>query len=103
MPIEPIKNSVANPVIPGKTAKKDVIDLKPQTSSSTAVSDDIVSLTAMPQGLKQSAEVDAQAMALNESRIAKIKAAIQDGSYVVDHERLAKKMLQFELNFPDTT
>lgn len=103
MPIESIKNPVANPVLPGKSAKKDVVDLKSQASGAAAVSDDTVSLTSMSQGMNHSTEVDAQTMALNESRIAKIKAAIQDGSYVVDPERLAKKMLHFELNFPDTT
>lgn len=103
MPIESIKNNVANPVLPGKSAKKDAVDSKSQAASAATTTGDTVSLTSTTQGLKHHAKIDAQDQQVNEARIAKIKAAIQDGSYVIDPERVAKKMLQFESNFPDTT
>lgn len=103
MPIESIKNTVANPVLPGKSAKKDAVDQKGQAASAAVTASDTVSLTSMSHGLKRSAEVDSHDQQVNEARVAKIKAAIQDGSYVIDPERIAKKMLQFESNFPDTT
>lgn len=103
MPIEFIKNNVASTVLPNKSAKPEALDNKNPTAVAASSKDDTVSITAMTQGIKQSSELESSESLVNEARVAKLKAAIQDGSYVVDHQRLAKKMLQFEFNIPDTT
>jgi negative regulator of flagellin synthesis FlgM len=40
---------------------------------------------------------------VNEARVAAIKAAVQSGSYQIDAGRVAKKILQFEQNLPNST
>lgn len=104
MPIESINNNIVSAVLQSKFAKKDPVDNKGSAAStSSSATDDTVSITATTHGIKQTAEVDSPEQAVNEVRVAKIKTALQDGNYVIDHDRLAKKMLQFELNIPDTT
>lgn len=104
MSIESINNSRTNAVLSGKTAKKDASDTKnPPALTTSGAMDDTVSLTSMPQGLRHTAESLAPEQLVNDARIAKVRAAIEDGSYVVNPERVAKKMLQFEFNTPDTT
>jgi negative regulator of flagellin synthesis FlgM len=103
MPIESINNTIASAVLPNKSAKKDSIENKSQTASTANVMDDTLSINAMTQGIKHTAELDSPEHMVNEPRVAKIRAALQDGSYEINHERLAKKMLQFEFNIPDTT
>jgi len=103
MPIESINNTVANPVLPNKSAKRDAIDNKSQASGTASAMDDTVSINAMTQGIKQTAELTSPVQMVNEAHVAKIRSAIQDGSYEINHERLAQKMMQFEFNIPDTT
>lgn len=103
MPIESINNAVTNPVLPNKSAKKDSVDSKGQPPGATTTLDDTVSINAMTQGFKQSAELTPPVQVVNEAHVAKIRTALQDGSYEINHERLAKKMMQFEFNIPDTT
>lgn len=102
MSIESIHNNVANALLSGKAARKDPVESKSSSTLATGVKDDTVSISSMPQGLKQLAEGDSSPVS-NEARLAEIRASIKDGSYLIDPQRLAKKMLQFESKLPDTT
>lgn len=95
MSIESISNSIASSVLANKSAKKEAVDNKSATAITASSKDDTVSITSITQGLPE--------QTVDDSRVARIRAAIQDGSYVVDPERIAKKMLQFEFNIPDST
>lgn len=68
------------------------------TTSSEAKSTDKVTLTSVTdlEQKAQSASVD------NSKRIEELKAAIKDGSYQVDAEKVAKKLIQTEVLFAGT-
>ncbi len=56
---------------------------------------DTVRISDAAQALQRSA--DAQSgVEVDTDRVAQIKAAIEDGSYKVDNERVAERMLQFD-------
>lgn len=68
------------------------------SSSSEAKSTDKVTLTGVTDLEKkvQESSVD------NSTRIEELKAAIKDGSYQVDAEKVAKKLIQTEVLFAGT-
>jgi len=55
---------------------------------------DSVSLSAQGQNLAKLEAAIAQSPEVNESKVAQIKAAIDDGSYKVDADSIADKMLK---------
>ncbi len=57
---------------------------------------DSVQLSDQAQGLKRLEDNIAKAPEVNEERVAQLKAAIADGSYTVNADRLADKILSSE-------
>lgn len=55
-----------------------------------------VSLSNQVQGLKQLENSIRSLPEVDESRVARIKAALADGTYQIDNEKLAGKLLSFE-------
>ena len=97
-----IKN-YTNSVLPGrsndsvKTLSKDVEGGTKPTASNKPV--DKVTLTDV---LSQVRELETKSQDVNvdnSARIAEIKAAIQEGSYQVDSQRIAEKLIQTEALF----
>ncbi|MCQ4307695.1 flagellar biosynthesis anti-sigma factor FlgM [Pseudomonas stutzeri] len=78
------------------TVPQPAADAVKNTSSSTAVSGESVQLSPEAQRLQQTAEKLGQQPSVDQERVAQIKQAIADGSYQVDPQRVASKLLAFE-------
>ncbi|MGE4407566.1 flagellar biosynthesis anti-sigma factor FlgM [Pseudomonas sp.] len=68
----------------------------PKTSNTSASSGDTVQLSPEAQRLQQAADKLNEQPAVDQERVAKIRQAIADGSYQVDSQRVAAKLLAFE-------
>lgn len=96
-----IINKPLAPLSPNKAATNNAVDIKPKSPDNAApiASEDSVVITSMAQNIQKSS--DANTPPVNEQRIQKITAALQDGSYKANPERIAEKMLQLEFKLPD--
>jgi len=103
MAIDSINNNVAGLATQNKTAAKQTIDAKNSALDTVISSADTVSITATAKDINNVSKKGASEPVINESRVAEIKASLDDGSYQINPERVAKKMLQLETNLPDTT
>ncbi len=101
MAIESISGSIINNVSPAKSGAKDTVDVKQK--SSVPISTDTVNLTDTAQDIKTAMAAGVASPVINEDRVAAIKSALQSGSYKVDAERVAEKMLRFEDQLPNST
>ena len=81
---------------PNKGVNNNTEPSKNQAKESTANQGDTVSITASASKLAALETQLANMPIADEQRVAQIKAAIADGSYQVDAERTASKLLQFE-------
>ena len=57
---------------------------------------DSVALTTISQEIKKAVAADSSQPTVDIDRVAKVKKALADGTYSVNAERLAKKLLQFD-------
>jgi negative regulator of flagellin synthesis FlgM len=67
-----------------------------QADNASARNDDTVRISDTAQALRRSLSENSDSAEVNSDRIAQIKAAIDDGSYTIDNERIADSMLRFE-------
>lgn len=67
-----------------------------KTSTVSGNASDTVQLSPEAQRLQQAADKLADQPAVDQERVEKLKAAIADGSYKVDNQRVAAKLLAFE-------
>ncbi|MGI9274058.1 MAG: flagellar biosynthesis anti-sigma factor FlgM [Endozoicomonas sp.] len=76
------------------TANKKAGSAKTSTESSVTVSDTSSLLARAEEVANQAPEVD-------DAKVEAIRQAIEDGELTIDYERLAQKMLEFELTLFD--
>lgn len=100
MAIESINTNKPTGLLPNKPAAKPSIDGTDKASN--PVAEDTVSLTATAKDI-QAAVGQKTEVPINEQRVAQIKAAIQAGEFPFNPERIAQKLLDLDLQLPDTT
>lgn len=104
MAIDSINNNVAGLAPQNKTAAKQLpVDVKNSPVDTVISNADTVSITTTAKDIDNVSKKGASEPAINESRVAEIKASLSDGTYQINPERVAKKMLQLETKLPDTT
>lgn len=99
MAIQPINNKPANATTPNAATKKTTPEIGTQSATQTTDTDK-VSLTSA-QDIRNAVTVSGSA--IDESRVAKIKAAVQAGDYKIDPARVADKWLQLETQITNST
>jgi negative regulator of flagellin synthesis FlgM len=101
MAIESISGNTINSVTPVKSGAKDAVNVKHKTSE--PISTDTVDLTDTAQDIKTAVATGGTSPVINEDRVAALRSALQSGSYKVDVERVAEKMLRFEDQLTNST
>jgi negative regulator of flagellin synthesis FlgM len=73
-------------------------DAQPSQGTRSADTADKVSLTNTAEKLKALEKQLSQEAPVNEQKIANVRAALENGDYEIDPEKIAEKMLNFESN-----
>ena len=94
MAIESVTGTKISTTLPTKTAAKESAELKEKPAAGASA--DTVELTGAAQDIKSATAASAAAPVVDEERVARIKAAVQAGTYQVYPDRVADKILQFE-------
>lgn len=89
MAIQPVNSgNIANSVAQAKPANKNAVNTQNEPLNPVA-SDDKVSIS-------QASGNNASPPVVDETRVARIKAAVQSGDYKINPEQVASKMLKFD-------
>lgn len=83
-----------------KTTQKAEVDSGKEATVKSAERDDSIAITAMAQGIKKAFESSSSDTIVDVDRVAAVKKAFTDGSYEINAERIAKKMIQYEKLMP---
>jgi len=83
-----------------KTTQKAEINGEKEASIKSAERNDSVAITAMAQGIKKAFESSSSGSIVDVDRVAAVKKALADGSYQINAERIAEKMIQYEKLMP---
>lgn len=81
------------------SGNKQPVDKNTNSTSLPDAASDTFSLTDEATLLQNVQQQIAKAPVVNESRVAELKAAIEDGTYQVDSQELARKLIDFEGGF----
>jgi len=99
MTIESITGRTQTPGVI-KTAPKAEIDGEGKASVKNTEKNDSIAITTIAQGIKKAFESSSAASSVDLNRVSSVKKALADGSYPINAERIAKKMIQFEKSMP---
>jgi len=83
-----------------KTTPKAEIDSGKKAAIKNAERNDSIAITAMAQGIKKALESSSSVAVVDADRVAAVKQALADGSYQINAERIAEKMIQYEKLMP---
>jgi negative regulator of flagellin synthesis FlgM len=83
-----------------KTTQKAEIESGKNAFIKSAERNDSVAITAMAQGIKKAFESSSSGAIVDINRVAAVKKALTDGSYQINAERIAEKMIQYEKLMP---
>jgi negative regulator of flagellin synthesis FlgM len=95
MAIENITGRMRVPITPGAGQKAE-LDNANKASAKTAGPADSVAITATAQGIKKTLESSSSATLIDVDRVRAVKKEIAEGSYQVNAEKIAEKMMQHE-------
>jgi negative regulator of flagellin synthesis FlgM len=95
MAIESITGRV-RPPITGSTSPKTEVESGQNTATKRSESTDSIAITPMANGIKKAIEATSSDAVVDMDRVAAVKKALADGSYQVNAERVAEKMVQHE-------
>ncbi|HEY8218640.1 MAG TPA: flagellar biosynthesis anti-sigma factor FlgM [Methylobacter sp.] len=84
---------------PIKTAPKAGVDGEKQVTIASPEKDDVVALTTATQEIKKAFGLSS-ALPVDIDRVNTIKKALADGSYQINAENVAKKLIEFEKLMP---
>ena len=79
-----------------KTTQKTEVDSGKKASIKSAERNDSIVITAMAQGIKKAFESSSSITIVDVDRVAAVKKALADGSYQINSETIAEKMIQYE-------
>lgn len=85
----------ANSSIPIKAAPKAGVEGEKKVAAANTEKTDSVALTTTTQELKKALD-SSSALPVDIERVNSVKKALADGSYSVNAEKVAKKLIQFE-------
>ena len=88
-----------NIVLEQNKAQKQQNDVRNQTQTTSASSKDSVQLTSQALNLNKMQKQSSAEPQVNKQRIESLKAAILNGDYKINTERLAEKLSKFEGDF----
>lgn len=71
-------------------------DTAGSASPAAASSGDTVTITGPALAMQKLSEAVANAPVVNTQKVSSVKRAVQDGTYTIDPERVADKLLQYE-------
>lgn len=100
MAIESISGRTRPPVTTGTNQKVEA-DSADKVSTKHAERADSIAITATAQGLKKAFESNSSDAVVDVDRVASIKKALAEGSYQINAERVAEKMIQQEKLMPN--
>jgi negative regulator of flagellin synthesis FlgM len=86
--------------IPIKTTQKAEIESGKKAPINSVERNDSIEITAMAQGIKKAFESSSAATIVDADRVAAVTKALADGSYQINAERIAEKMVQYEKLMP---
>lgn len=83
-----------------KTAQKAEVDGTKETTVSSTEKNDSIAITAVAKEIHKAFESSSASSAIDFDRVSAVKKALADGSYSINAERVAKKLIQFEKLLP---
>ena len=99
MAIQPIHSGNVNNSVLTKPGSKNTGETKSETAA-LVTNTDTVSITHRTHNAVSN---DSSIPAVDQNQVAKIKAAIQSGSYTIDPEQVASKMILFDQQLKSDT
>jgi negative regulator of flagellin synthesis FlgM len=98
MAIESI-NGRTRALLATKAVPKTEID-SGNKATKQAEKNDSVAITGMAQGIKKAFESSSSGAIVDVERVAAVKQALAEGSYQINAERIAEKMMQYDKLMP---
>jgi negative regulator of flagellin synthesis FlgM len=95
MAIESISGRTRVPVI-NSSGQKTEVDGGNKLSAKQAEKADSIAITDIAQGIKKTLETSASADVVDVERVNAVKKALAEGSYQINAEKIAEKMIQHE-------
>lgn len=95
MSIQPLTNKLDNSHVSSKPAQTG--KLSNSDSQSTEKPNDSVAITAVAKEITKAFESSKTTHVINQERVNAVKKALEDGTYPINAEHIAKKMIELEL------
>jgi negative regulator of flagellin synthesis FlgM len=95
MAIENITGRMRVPLTSGAGQKTELDNTQKAAAKQTGPSDS-VAITATAQEIKKTLESSSSATLIDMERVSAVKKSLADGSYQIDAEKIAEKMVQHE-------